>query len=637
MKMKQKIELVFPDGKKKEFDKGTTGLKVAQSIGSRLAQDALAVQLNGKTLELDMPLEENGDFRVLTWNDIDGKKAFWHTTAHVLNEAVQELFPDAQPTIGPPIEDGYYYDFDVQTPFTKEDLEKIEKKMIQIISKKEKTKRKEITKQEALKLFEKNKYKQELINEFSEQGKKLTIYSTGKFFDLCKGGHIEDTSKIKAFKLTKTAGAYWRGSEKNKMLQRIYGIAFPQQKILEEHLKVKEETEKRDHRKLGQELELFMFHEYSPGAAFFLPKGTAIFNELVNFIRTEYRKRGFQEIITPQLFNKKLWETSGHWQHYRENMFTLKIDEQDFALKAMNCPSHVLMYKSKRHSYRDLPLRVADFGALHRNELHGVLGGLTRVRKFQQDDSHTFCTQEQIEKEIIDLLDFIKHVYQKTFQMNFRAKLSTRPKDFMGEEKLWDTAEDALSSALKKSKLEFEVKKGEGAFYGPKIDVDVEDALGRNWQLATIQLDFQMPKRFEAEYIGQDDKPHTPVMIHIAILGSLERFIGLLIEQYSGNFPVWLAPVQAKIFPVSEKYEEYCKKVYQELMQKGIRAEMDLRQETVSYKVRDAQLQKTPYILTVGEKEEQKQTISVRDRNGKVTFDVKADKFVQEILQQKPY
>ncbi len=551
------IELVFPNQDKKKFPGKTTGKTVAQSIGKRLAQDALAVMVNGQSIELERPIETGGTFRVLTWNDLDGKKALWHTASHVLAEAVSELYPNALPTIGPPIEEGFYYDFDVAKPFSEEDLKKIEQKMREIIKRNQTIERHEVTKEKALQQFEKNPYKQELINEFVGAGKKLSIYSQGKFFDLCKGGHVEQTGKIKAVKLLKTAGAYWRANEKNKMLQRIYGIAFPETKMLDEWVKQREESAKRDHRKIGQELDLFWFHEYSPGSAFFLPNGTVIYNTLIDFIRGEYQKRGYEEVITPQLFNKKLWETSGHWEHYRENMFLVQMDGEESALKAMNCPSHVLMYKRSRHSYRDLPFRIADFGVLHRNELKGVLGGLTRVRKLQQDDSHSFCTPEQIQTEILDLLDFTKFVYADTFKMQIKAKLSTRPEPFMGKKEFWDTAEKALATALQKKGFEFETKIGEGAFYGPKIDFDVQDALGRYWQLATIQLDFQMPIRFELEYIDPHDKPQTPVMIHKAILGSLERFIGILTEHYAGAFPVWLSPVQVSVVTIADRHEAF--------------------------------------------------------------------------------
>lgn len=632
------IELVFPDGSKQKFKDNATGLQVAQKIGAKLAKDALAVQVNDTVLELGRPIEQSGTFRVLTWNDLEGKKALWHTAAHVLNEAVQSLFPNALPTIGPPIEEGFYFDFDVEKPFSEEDLQKIEAKMTEIVKKNHSISRLEVTKEEALKKFPKNPYKQELINEFVGAGKRLTIYHTGQFYDLCKGGHVEQTGKIKAVKLLKTAGAYWRGNEKNKMLARIYGIAFPEPKMLDDFLKLREEASKRDHRKLGSELDLFMMHEYSPGSVFLLPKGAMIFNELVDFVRSEYKKRGFQEVITPQLFNKKLWETSGHWENYRHNMFLLTVEGEDFGLKAMNCPSHVLVYKRRRYSYRDLPLRLADFGVLHRNELAGVLSGMVRVRKFSQDDSHSFCTEDQVEQEIMDLLDFTKFIYVDVFNMPFMAKLSTRPAQFMGEVALWDKAEKALENALKAKGLPFVVNVGDGAFYGPKIDFDIKDALGRDWQLATIQLDFQMPRRFGIEFVGTDDKPHTPVMIHKALLGSMERFMGLLIEHYAGVFPVWLSPVQVVVLTIADRHAAYAKTVFNQLLATGIRVELDASNETLNYKIRNAQLQKIPFILVVGDKEQESNSVNVRTRDGKVlgtkkTMDFASD--VQQLIREK--
>lgn len=632
--MPEQIELVFPDGSKQSFKKGTPGKMVAEKIGARLAKDALAVQLNGIVLELDRPLEESGSFRVLTWKDLDGKKALWHSASHVLAEAVHELFPKALPTLGPPIDEGFYYDFDVEKPFSEDDLEKIERKMLEIVKKKQRIVRHDVSREEALKRFEKNKYKQELITEFVGKGQRLSIYSQGSFFDLCKGGHVDETDRIKAVKLLKTAGAYWRGSEKNKMLQRIYGIAFPEAKLLDEFVKLREEAEKRDHRKLGQELDLFWFHEYSPGSPFLLPNGTVLFNVLSDFIRGEYRKRGFSEVITPQLFNKKLWETSGHWEHYRENMFLLNVDEEEFALKAMNCPSHVLMFGRSRHSYRDLPLRIADFGVLHRNELKGVLGGMTRVRKFSQDDSHSFCTEEQIEQEIMDLLDFTKFVYVNTFGMELKANLSTKPVDSMGDSALWEKAEAALAGALKAKGFAFEVKKGDGAFYGPKIDFEIRDAIGRSWQLATIQLDFQMPRRFGISYIDADDKPKTPVMIHKAILGSLERFIAIITEHFAGAFPLWLAPVQAIVLSITDRNAVFARNVQAELVEAGIRANLDVSNETLGYKIRQAQLHKIPLILVVGDKEQEAASVNVRTREGKVLGSQKLPVFVSETLQK---
>ncbi len=634
--MAEKIELVFPDGRKKEFPKGTTGKKVAESIGPRLAKDALAVQLDERTLELDLPINESGKFRVLTWNDLEGKKALWHTGAHVLNEAVQELFPNALAAIGPPIDEGFYYDFDMETPLGKEDLEKIEKKFMEIISRHEKIKRKEVTQKEALDFFKKNKYKQELVLEFSGQGKKLTIYFTGKFPDLCKGGHVEDTGRIKAMKILKTAGAYWRGSEKNKMLQRIYAIAFPEKKMLDEFVELKKKAEENSHLKLGKELDLFSMHEEAPGTVFFHPKGAAIYNALVEFLRKEQRKRQYKEVVTGLVMKKKLWEQSGHFEHYKENMYFVDIDKELFAIKPMNCPGHILVFKNGRHSYRDLPVRMAEFGTVHRHELSGVLNGLFRVRKFTQDDAHIFCTPQQLKQEIMGVIELTTFVYKK-FGFEFRVELSTRPAKSMGSDEIWEKATSALEESLKEKKVEFKVNEGDGAFYGPKIDFHITDSLKRGWQLGTIQVDFSMPEKFDLYFINEKDKKERPVMIHRAIFGSLERFIGILIEHYSGAFPPWLAPVQAIVFPVSEKTNKYCEQVLSELLESGVRAEMDSRQETVGYKVRDAQMQKIPFIITVGEKEEGNQSLAVRERNGQVTFNVKTKQFIDEFLgKDKP-
>lgn len=631
--MENKIILEFPDNKKKDFKKGVTGLEVAKSIGPRLAKDALAVELNGKTIELNEPLEENGKFRVLTWNDLEGKKALWHTASHVLNEAVQELFPNALPTIGPPTDEGFYYDFDVQKTFSQEDLEKIEKKMLEIIQQNKKIAKKMVSKQEALKIFEKNTYKKELINEFAGEGKTLTIYFTGKFADLCKGGHVEDTGKIKALKLLKTSGAYWRGSEKNKMLQRIYGTAFPQQKMLLEYLETKTRAEQNSHLKLGRELDIFSMQREAPGSALFHPNGAMIYNELVNFMRLEQQKRGYEEIIAPIILKKELWEKSGHWDHYKENMYFTEKEKEEFAVKPMNCPGHILYYNSKRHSYRELPLRVAEFGTIHRYELSGVLNGLFRVRKFTQDDAHIFCSKEQLQNEIINVIELIDFVYS-VFGFKYSVELSTRPEKFIGTKQAWDNATTALKNALSQKKVQYKINEGDGAFYGPKIDFHIQDSLNRSWQLGTIQVDFSMPQKFESYFINSDDKKETPVMVHRAVLGSLERFIGILIEHFGGNFPLWIAPVQIIVFPVSEKAEDYAKKVHQTLNQNGFKSRLDLRKETVSYKVRDAELQKIPYTITVGEKEKQNNSLAVRNAEGKVEFNVQQTAFLEKLKKE---
>ncbi|MBI2580870.1 threonine--tRNA ligase [Candidatus Woesearchaeota archaeon] len=625
------IKITFPDGASKEFPKGTTALDIAKTISRGLAEEAVAAKVNGILYDLTRPIDSDAALQLLKFDSVEGKSVFWHSAAHVMAQAVTRLFPFAKLTIGPVFESGFYYDIE-HDPFKPEDLERIEKEMAAVVAEKLDIKRRVLTKAEALKVFKDNLYKIEIINEDVKEGEEISAYQQGDFIDLCHGPHVPNTSCVKAFKLTKISGAYWRGDAKNKPLQRLYGIAFPSKKQLDDHFAMLQEAEKRDHRKLGKELELFMFHDWSPGSAFFLPKGAIIYNELVSFVREEYRKRDYKEVITPQLFNKALWESSGHWQHFKENMFVLKVDEDEFALKPMNCPSHVLIFKNRTRSYRELPLRIADFCALHRNELRGVLAGLTRVRKFAQDDAHVFCAKEQISSEIMQLLDFVKFVFVDTLKFEFRTKLSTRPEKFMGDIKLWDLAEKALEEALKASKLKYEVKPGEGAFYGPKIDFDVRDAIGRDWQLATIQLDFQMPLKMEAEYEGQDGKRHPVVMIHRAILGSLERLIGVLTEHYAGKFPLWLSPVQVRILTVADRFNDYARKLQQRYFDAGIRVEVDDKAESVPYKVREAELDKVNYIIVVGEKEVAANTVTVR--KGKEQFTLDADNFMRQVVEE---
>ena len=543
-----------------------------------------------------------------------------HSTAHLLAAAVLELYPKTKRTIGPAIEDGFYYDFDFgDIKISELDLPKIEKQMKKIIQGWKTFEKQEVTKEEAKKQFKDNPYKIELIEEFSKENKNLTFYKSGNYIDLCKGGHIEHPSKeLQHFKLLKVTGAYWRGDSDKKMLTRIYGTVFPTKEQLNEYLELLQEAKKRDHRTLGKQLDLFSFHEESPGAPFFHPRGTVIYNELLNFIKEQYLKQGYQEVITPLLYDKSLWETSGHWEHYKENMFTLKIDNKEFSLKPMNCPSHILIYKSKTRSYKDLPIRIADFAPLHRNELRGVLAGLTRVRKFSQDDSHTFVSEELLEKELTSLINFIELIYKKTFKMEYRLELGTRPEKFLGEKKLWDKAENILEKILKQNKLKYELNKGEGAFYGPKIDIHVKDALKRSHQCATIQIDFQLPLRFEANYEGADGKKHTPIMIHKAILGSLERFIGILLEHTAGKLPVWLSPTQVSIITVSDRHTKFSNKLANELRENGIRVEVDTRAESISKKVRDHQQMKSPYILTIGDKELKSTKLAVRTKDNKI-------------------
>ncbi|RLG70075.1 MAG: threonine--tRNA ligase [Candidatus Iainarchaeum archaeon] len=558
-------------------------------------------------------------------------KKLWHSTAHVLASAVKELWPDAKLGIGPAIKQGFYYDFDVERPFTPEDLAKIEKKMKEIIKRKERFIRKEISKKEAEELFKDEPYKLELLKGLEGP---ISIYKNGNFIDLCKGPHVENTAEIKAFKLLRTAGAYWRGSERNPMLQRIYGISFKSKKELEDYLKRLKELGERNHIKLGKQLEIFSTHEEAPGFPFFLPNGTIIWDEIVNFCKRLHIEEGYKFITTPIILSKDLWVRSGHWDHYRKNMYFTEIDERDFAVKPMNCPGHILVYKEKRHSYREFPLKIAEFGIVHRHERSGVLHGLFRVRKFTQDDAHIFCTEEQLKDEIINVINLTKRIY-KAFGFNeYGIELSTRPEDSMGTDEQWEHATNALKQALEELKIDYKINEGEGAFYGPKIDFHITDALEREWQCATIQVDFSMPEKFDLYYIGPDDKKHRPVMIHRAILGSIERFMGVLIEHYAGNFPTWLSPTQVKILPITDRNLEYAKKVLKELLLRDVRAELDDSRETLSKKIRQAQLEKIPYMLVVGDNEQKQGSVTVRTRKGAIKKNMPLEEFIDVLCKE---
>lgn len=629
------ITITFPDGTKKQYPHGTTALDVAKSISEGLARAALDLKVNDLSVVPETPLEDDCTFKVITFKDKEGQDALHHSCAHLLAAAVMELWPDTKRTIGPSIEDGFYYDFEFSKPVTADDFPKIEKKMKEILPSWKNFERHELTAVEAKKEYPNNQYKHELITEFSAGGKKVSFYKSGAYWDLCRGGHILNPEKhLQHFKLLSVAGAYWRGDSKNTMLTRIYATAFPEKKDLNEYITRLEEAKKRDHRKLGRELELFMFNELSPGAPFFYPKGALIFNTLLSFLRDEYRKRGYQEVITPQLYHKSLWETSGHWEHYRENMFLTTVEGQEFSLKPMNCPSHLVMYKQKLHSYRELPLRIADFCALHRNELSGVLSGLTRVRKFCQDDAHIFVTEEHIESEVLALIDFAEYIYKKIFNFECRFELSTKPEKAMGSAELWKKAEHALENALKKKKLAYKINAGDGAFYGPKIDMHVKDALGRSWQLATIQLDFNLPQRFDATYEGADGKKHNVIMIHRALLGSLERFIGILTEHFAGKFPLWISPTEVKILTVADRHIDYAQKVYQKFFDAGFHVEIDGRPESIPKKVREAQLEQWNYILVVGDKEIADGTVNVRTRKNEIVGEKKVEALVKELKEE---
>ncbi len=627
-----KIKITLPDGIVREYKKGISGGEIAFDIGRRLGEDALVIEINGELKDLFLPINEDSNIKIITFNDLRGLNVFRHSTAHLLAHAVIELFPEAKPTIGPVVEEGFYYDFDINHNFTPDDLVKIEQRMHEIVKKDYKVERIELSYTEAKRIFEGNSYKIEIIEELKALNEQVSIYRQGEFIDLCRGPHLPNIGKIKAFKLTKIAAAYWRGDPKSKQLQRIYGVSFPEKSQLEKHFKFLEEAEKRDHRKTGKELEWFTFFEESPGAPFFFPKGTIIYNLLLNFIREEYQQRGYQEVITPLIYSKSLWTSSGHWEYFKEQMFTFNSEGKEYALKPMNCPSHLLIYKSKSRSYRDLPLRIADFASLHRNELSGVLAGLTRVRKMSQDDSHIFIEPTQIEEEIFRVLDFAHYIYSKVFDFEYKVELSTRPDKFIGSLEDWDKAENSLKNALEKKGIKYEIKERDGAFYGPKIDFHIKDALGRSWQLATVQLDFQLPARFDATYIGKDNSKHMVVMIHRALLGSIERFIGILVEHYGGKLPLWLAPVQVIILTVSDKYLQYANKLKEEFEKNNLRVEVDSRTESISYKVREAQFNKIPLILTVGEKEVNNETVAIRSMDNNVYFDIKIDEFLRKVL-----
>ncbi len=629
------VRVTLPDGSVREFPDGATALDVARSIGPGLARVAVAARVNGEVWDFHRPLPRECRVEILKEDQPEGLEVIRHSAAHIMAGAVRRLYgPGVKFGYGPPVEDGFYYDmeFPEGVKVSEEDLARIEEECRRIIEADYPFERRDFPKEEVIRRMRElgQPYKVETL-EKDIPDPTASIYTDGDFTDLCEGPHVPSTGRVRALKLTKVTGAYWKGDARNRMLTRIYGTAWHSPKALEEHLRRLEEAKKRDHRRLGQELELFMFHDWSPGAVFFLPKGAVIYNELVAFLREEYRKRGFEEVVTPQLYNKALWELSGHWEHYRENMFLLKADEEDFSLKPMNCPSHVLLFKHRRRSYRELPLRIADFCPLHRNEVKGVLSGMTRVRKFEQDDAHIFCTEEQIGPEIAGQIDFVNYVYRDVFRMPFAAKLSTRPEKFLGSAEVWDRAEAALEKALRDHGVDFVVNKGDGAFYGPKIDFDIKDALGRAWQLATIQLDFQLPLRMGVEYEGADGRRHVPVMIHRAVLGSLERFIAVLIEHYGGDFPLWLAPVQAAVIPVSEKEYGYAREVHGKLREAGLRAEIDLSGERVSYKIRAHELRKVPYMAVVGPREAQAGTVAVRARRKGDLGPVKVEDFVSEL------
>ena len=628
------MKVTLKDGSVKEYAQPMSVIDIAKDISEGLARAACAGELNGEVVDLRTVVDNDCELNILTFDSEGGAAAFRHTTSHIMAQALKRLYPDAKLAIGPSISDGFYYDIDSETPLTADDLTKIEAEMKRVVKEAWPITRFTKSRDDAIVYFkEKDEpYKVELIEDLPEDAE-ISFYQQGEFVDLCAGPHLMTTKPVKAFKLTSLAGAYWRGSEKNKMLTRIYGTAFTKKADLEEHLARIEEAKKRDHRKLGKELGLFMIREEGPGFPFFLPKGMVLKNTLLDYWRDLHRKNGYVEVSTPIILSRHLWENSGHWDHYKDNMYTTVIDDADFAVKPMNCPGGMLVYKSEPHSYKDLPLRVGELGLVHRHEKSGQLHGLMRVRCFTQDDAHIFMTQEQIRQEIKGVAKLIDEVYN-LFGFKYHVELSTRPEDSMGSDEDWEIATDGLKGALEDLGLDYVINEGDGAFYGPKIDFHLEDSIGRTWQCGTIQLDMQMPQRFDLEYTGADGEKHRPVMIHRVAFGSVERFIGILIEHFAGAFPTWLSPVQVKVLPISDKYMDYAQNVLAQLNEAGIRAEIDTRAEKIGYKIREARLQKIPYMLVVGAKEEEEKAVSVRSRFKGDEGQKDLQTFIADILEE---
>ena len=630
------LKITLKDGSVREVEAGVSVLDFVKQVSNSLAKKVLAAKIDGETKDLTTVLDKDCAVEFLTFEDADGRWALRHTASHILAQAVKRLYKDdnVKLAIGPAIDNGFYYDIDMDRQLGEADLKDIEKEMKKIVKENLKLERKEVSRSEALKMFEEKgeSYKVELINDLPEDAL-ITLYTQGEFTDLCAGPHVVSTGKVKALKLQSVAGAYWRGSEKNKMLQRIYGTAFEKQADLDEYLHMLEEAAKRDHRKLGKELDLFSLHEEGPGFPFFHPNGMVIRNELINYWREVHRRYGYQEIKTPMIMNRKLWETSGHWDHYKENMYFTKIDDEDYAVKPMNCPGGMLVYKSHQHSYRDLPLRLGELGIVHRHELSGALHGLFRVRNFTQDDAHLFITPNQIEEEIQHTIDLFDEVYS-TFGLKYTAELSTRPEDSMGSDEIWENATNALRNALEHRGLKYVINEGDGAFYGPKIDFHLRDSIGRTWQCGTIQLDMLMPEKFDLTYVGEDGEKHRPVMLHRVVYGSIERFIGILIENYAGAFPTWLAPVQVRILPITDKHADYAYELKKKMFDLGLRVEVDDRNEKTGYKIRESQVKKTPYTLVVGDQEMADGTAAVRKRGVKDSEVMKVDDFIKYVQEK---
>ncbi|HIU09920.1 MAG TPA: threonine--tRNA ligase [Candidatus Avidehalobacter gallistercoris] len=628
------LHITFPDGAQKEFAEPMTALEIAKTISNKLAKRALAAEANGQMVDLTKPLDGEVTLRIFTFDDEEGKHVFWHSSAHVMAQAIKRLFPDTQFAIGPAIKEGFYYDVDSSHVFVPEDMEVIQQEMLKIAAEDLTFTREELPRQEALEFFTARGegYKQILINDLPEDAV-ISTYTQGDFTDLCRGPHLPRTGFIKAAAVLSFAGAYWRGDAKNKMLQRIYAITFPDKKELDAYLFRLEEAKKRDHRKLGKELDLFMLADEGPGFPFFLPKGMLLRNALIDYWRKVHDRYGYVEISTPIILNQELWHRSGHWDHYKDNMYTTQIDGEDYAVKPMNCPGGMLVYRSEPHSYRDLPLRVGELGLVHRHELSGALHGLFRVRCFTQDDAHIFMMRDQMKEEIQNVVRLFDEVYS-TFGLNYQIEVSTMPEDHIGDKADWDFATETLKNAITDMGKTFVINEGDGAFYGPKLDFHLADSLGRTWQCGTIQLDFQMPERFKLEYVGEDNQKHRPVMIHRVVLGSIERFIGIITEHFAGAFPLWLSPVQAKVLTITENQNEYAEYVTAKLKALGLRVEADIRNEKLGYKIREARNQKTPYILVVGGKEAEDGTLAVRRRGNDASVTMTVEEFAEQALRE---
>ena len=625
------VKIILPDGSVKEYAAGTTLGEAVKQLSNSLAKKVLAANVNGELTDLREELVDGSEVAFLTFEEDGGKHTLRHTASHILAQAVKRLWPEAKLAIGPAIDKGFYYDIDMEHTLTPEDLGKIEKEMSRIVKENLPITKSVMPRQEAIEFFKsKNEdYKVELIEDLPEDAV-ISCYAQGDFIDLCAGPHVASTGKVKAFKLQSIAGAYWRGDEKNKMLQRIYGTAFEKKEELDAYLHLLEEAAKRDHRKLGKELGLFVIKEEGPGFPFFLPKGMALRNELENFWREVHHEFDYEEIRTPIILNKQLWETSGHWFHYRENMYTTIIDDEEYAIKPMNCPGGILVYQNEMHSYRDFPLRYAELGLVHRHELSGALHGLFRVRAFTQDDAHVFMLPSQMQSELMKVIELFDRIYSQ-FGLKYHVELSTKPDNAMGDDAIWEAATEALRNAIEAKGIPYVINPGDGAFYGPKLDYHIEDSLGRTWQCGTIQLDMNLPERFQIEYVGEDGQKHRPIMIHRACFGSMERFIGILTEHYAGAFPTWMAPVQVKILPISEKHVEYAKELAKQMHRDYVRVEVDDRSEKIGYKIRQAQMAKVPYMLVVGDKEVEEGTVNVRKHGGDELGSVPFEEFFNSI------